>query len=64
MTDFGVNAGYVEELHARYRDSPQSVAPEWRAYFEGAPPPGPPPGAPRPRGPAPGGPPPRRFFVA
>jgi 2-oxoglutarate dehydrogenase E1 component len=33
--EFGVNAGYVEELHARYRESPQNVDPEWRAFFEG-----------------------------
>jgi 2-oxoglutarate dehydrogenase E1 component len=32
--EFGINAGYVEELHARYRDNPQSVDPEWRAVFE------------------------------
>jgi len=32
--EFGVNAGYVEELHARYRESPSSVDPEWRAYFD------------------------------
>ena len=34
--DFGVNAGYVEELHARYRESPQNVDPEWRQFFEAA----------------------------
>jgi len=34
--DFGVNAGYVEELLSRYRDSPQNVEPEWRAFFDGA----------------------------
>ncbi len=33
--EFGVNAGYVEELHARFRESPQNVDPEWRAFFEG-----------------------------
>jgi 2-oxoglutarate dehydrogenase E1 component len=37
--EFGINAGYVEELHARYEDNPQAVDPEWRAIFEkGAPP--------------------------
>jgi 2-oxoglutarate dehydrogenase E1 component len=32
--EFGINAGYVEELHARFRDNPQAVDPEWRAVFE------------------------------
>jgi 2-oxoglutarate dehydrogenase E1 component len=31
---FGINAGFVEELHDRYRDNPLAVAPEWRAIFE------------------------------
>src|SRR5580658_3950788 len=31
---FGINAGYVEDLHARYRENPQAVGPEWRAIFE------------------------------
>jgi 2-oxoglutarate dehydrogenase E1 component len=31
---FGINAGYVEDLHARYRENPQAVDPEWRAIFE------------------------------
>jgi 2-oxoglutarate dehydrogenase E1 component len=35
--DFGLNAGYVEELYARYRESPENVAPEWRAFFDGTP---------------------------
>src|ERR1700678_531338 len=38
---FGINAGYVEDLHARYRENPLAVDPEWRAIFEqgkGAPP--------------------------
>jgi 2-oxoglutarate dehydrogenase E1 component len=34
--DFGVNAGYVEELRARYRERPEDVDPAWRAFF-GAP---------------------------
>jgi 2-oxoglutarate dehydrogenase E1 component len=39
---FGINAGYVEDLHARYRENPQEVAPEWRAIFEqGSPTPSP-----------------------
>src|SRR5258706_14580868 len=33
--EFGINAGYVEELHARYQQSPQSVDPAWREFFEG-----------------------------
>ncbi len=33
--EFGINAGYVEELHARYQQSPQSVDAEWRAFFDG-----------------------------
>jgi len=33
--EFGINAGYVEELHARFLQSPQSVDPAWREFFEG-----------------------------
>ena len=32
--EFGINAGYVEELHNLYRQAPQSVAPEWRTFFD------------------------------
>src|SRR6478672_8398198 len=32
--EFGINAGFVEDLHARYRQSPQSVDAEWREVFE------------------------------
>jgi 2-oxoglutarate dehydrogenase E1 component len=32
---FGVNAGYVEELHALYQQSPQAVDESWRLFFEG-----------------------------
>ncbi|MCC6552919.1 MAG: hypothetical protein IT372_07850 [Polyangiaceae bacterium] len=32
--DFGVNAGFVEELYARYVENPESVDPGWRAFFE------------------------------
>ncbi len=32
--EFGINAGYVEQLHNLYRQAPQSVAPEWRSFFE------------------------------
>jgi 2-oxoglutarate dehydrogenase E1 component len=32
--DFGINAGYVEELHARYLVSPSSVEAGWRAFFD------------------------------
>src|SRR5580693_6973746 len=35
---FGINAGYVEELHTRWLESPHGVAEEWRRFFEGAPP--------------------------
>jgi len=31
---FGVNAGYVEKLYGDYRHSPDSVAEEWRRFFE------------------------------
>ena len=33
--EFGINAGYVEDLHARYLQSPQSVEPMWRTFFDG-----------------------------
>ena len=32
---FGINAGYVEELHTRWLQSPQSVDEDWRSFFEG-----------------------------
>jgi 2-oxoglutarate dehydrogenase E1 component len=32
--EFGINAGYVEDLHARWLQSPQSVEPRWREFFE------------------------------
>src|SRR3954471_14415234 len=32
--EFGINAGYVEELHARYRQSPQGVDEQWREFFD------------------------------
>ena len=31
--DFGINAGFVEDLHAQYRQSPQLVDEQWRTYF-------------------------------
>ncbi len=34
--EFGINAGFVEELHARYQQSPQSVEEKWRGLFLGA----------------------------
>ena len=40
--EFGINAGFVEELHTRWLQSPQSVEAGWREFFErpnGAPPP-------------------------
>jgi 2-oxoglutarate dehydrogenase E1 component len=33
--EFGINAGYVEELHNRWLQSPQSVEADWRVFFEG-----------------------------
>src|ERR1700733_6751300 len=33
--EFGINAGYVEELHTRWLQSPQSVEDDWRRFFEG-----------------------------
>ena len=50
--EFGINAGFVEDLHARYRQSPQSVDGEWRAFFDALTPSialSPVPGAPPPR---------------
>jgi 2-oxoglutarate dehydrogenase E1 component len=35
FNEFGINAGYVEELHARWQHSPQSVEEGWRRLFEG-----------------------------
>jgi 2-oxoglutarate dehydrogenase E1 component len=32
--EFGINAGYVEELHGRWLQSPQSVDEGWRRFFE------------------------------
>ena len=32
--EFGINAGYVEELHAAYMLSPHAVEPKWRSFFE------------------------------
>lgn len=34
--EFGINAGYVEDLHARWQQSPQSVDENWRDFFAGA----------------------------
>jgi 2-oxoglutarate dehydrogenase E1 component len=31
--EFGINAGFVEELHSRYQQSPQSVEEKWRDFF-------------------------------
>src|SRR4028118_768880 len=30
---YGVNAGYIEDLHARYEKDPSSVDAEWQAFF-------------------------------
>ncbi len=32
--EFGINAGFVEDLHVRYQQSPQSVDEQWRRFFE------------------------------
>jgi 2-oxoglutarate dehydrogenase E1 component len=32
--EFGINAGYVEELHSRWQQSPASVDEGWRRFFE------------------------------
>ena len=32
--DFGINAGFVEDLHAQYRQSRQSVDDQWRQFFD------------------------------
>ena len=33
--EFGINAGYVEDLHTRWLQSPQSVEADWQRFFEG-----------------------------
>ncbi len=33
---FGINAGFVEELHGRWQQSPTSVDEGWQRFFEGA----------------------------
>ena len=32
--EFGINAGYVEELHTRWLQSPHSVEEKWQRFFE------------------------------
>jgi 2-oxoglutarate dehydrogenase E1 component len=32
--DFGINAGFVEELYAQYLENPESVDASWRSYFD------------------------------
>ena len=32
--EFGINAGFVEDLHAQYRQAPHSVDEEWRTFFD------------------------------
>src|ERR1035438_6195425 len=34
--EFGINAGYVEELHTRWLQSPHSVEADWQRFFEGS----------------------------
>src|SRR5580692_12957796 len=36
LDDFGINAGYVEELRTRWMESPLSVEESWRQFFEHA----------------------------
>jgi len=31
---YGANAAFVEDLHARYAERPDSVSPSWRAFFD------------------------------
>ncbi len=31
---YGANAGFIEELHARWAENPASVSGEWRAFFD------------------------------
>ncbi|MFN0264981.1 2-oxoglutarate dehydrogenase E1 component [Tepidamorphus sp. 3E244] len=31
---YGPNAGYIEDLHARYAENPSSVSEEWRDFFQ------------------------------
>src|SRR5579872_5370034 len=45
FAEFGINAGYVEDLYTRWMQSPQSVDEVWRRFFE----------TPRPDAPSPGG---------
>ena len=33
--EFGINAGYVEDLHTRWLQRPQSVEADWQRFFEG-----------------------------
>jgi 2-oxoglutarate dehydrogenase E1 component len=30
---YGANAGYIEDLHARYQEDPSSVDADWQAFF-------------------------------
>ncbi len=32
--EFGINAGLVEELHAKFQQNPQAVDAKWRTFFE------------------------------
>lgn len=33
--DFGINQGFVEDLHSRWQQSPQAVDEKWRQFFDG-----------------------------
>ncbi len=34
LHDFGINAGFVEELFAQYQENPEAVEPVWRQFFD------------------------------
>lgn len=34
LLDFGINAGFVEELFAQYQENPDAVEPVWRKFFD------------------------------
>lgn len=34
LLDFGINAGFVEELFAQYQENPDAVEPVWRRFFD------------------------------
>ena len=30
---YGGNAGYIEEMYARYQENPSSVSDDWKSFF-------------------------------